>query len=132
MRFCLQPCCISRRQIVCMHIARDHLWGRFIKTLKVRHDVTEGRESFGRLEVTDMLADEDLRPHAQANAVLQMCANSQYHRKRFSQVNGHRSVTARASQHQLAAANYPHNRIVHMPDDWLVMYEEIIGDARQS
>jgi len=48
---------------------------RLVEALEVGNDAPESLESLVRLQVADVLTDEDLRPHRERDGVLQMRAD---------------------------------------------------------
>ncbi len=82
-----------------------------------------------RVQVADVLAEEDLPADGDGHAVLEMTADRQHRRQVRADQHGQRGVASGPAQHALAAARQPHHRIVAGPGDGAVVHQEDVGDA---
>ena len=71
-----------------MQIVGDGDRRGLVEAQEVGDDPLEGGQGLGRLQVADVLADEDLTPDAEGDGVLQMRAHGQNGRQRLGDSTG--------------------------------------------
>ena len=84
-----------------------------------------------RFEVAEVLADHHAAGAGQRYRRLEVRAEGKNVRRDIGDRDRAGRIAARPAQHQLAAANHPHDGIVERPDDRPVVDEKEIGDVAE-
>ncbi len=95
---------------------------------EVGDDALEGGERLGRLEVADVLREDDLAAEAEADDVLEVRADGEDRREPRGDRDGQRREAARAAQELELLAVQPGDAVVGVPLDGAVVDEEEVGE----
>ena len=119
--------CVAGGQIVRMAVACDRLGLEVVQAGQVVAHVAKGIERLDGLQVSDVLAQEDLGVIRHRHGTLEMSPNRQEWGKRSIDVHGKRGVAAGATENQLAPQDHPRHGVIHMSGNGSVVHEEEIG-----
>src|ERR1700726_157726 len=92
----------------------------------------EGSAGFQGLEITDVLAEENVLADADSNRVLEMAADGQYWRHGARDTNAEGRIAASAPQNSGAAAGEADHGIVTGPHDGTVVHQEMVSNVFQA
>ena len=115
-----------------MQIVRDGHRRGLVHLQEVGDDAFERSHRLRRLQVADVLADEDLPAHAQRHGVFQVRAYGQDCRDFIAQKHRERRIAARPAQQPGHAAHDPGHTVVDVAGDGTVVHQESIGDVAES
>ena len=79
-----------------------------------------------------MLTDKNGILNRERNTVFQMSANGNNGWQRSLKTYGQRGISTSSSHYLLSAYPYSNNRVIHMSDNWTVIYKEIIRNFSKS
>ena len=115
-----------------MEVVRDGDGRRVVEPLEVRDDAREGLERLGRLEVADVLGDEDLAPDRERDGGLHVRADAENHGEIRAHVHGQGRPAARAAQEARRPRHEARDAVVDVARDRPVVHEEEVGHLRRG
>ena len=116
-----------------MEVVRDEDGPRLVEPQEVRDDAPEGVHRLGRLEVADVLREEDLAADARAPPRVFRCApTARMTGSILGHDHGQRGIAPGAPQDAGRAGRNAHDAVVDVPLDRPVVHEEDVGQAGQT
>src|SRR5579871_988915 len=121
-----------RGGIIRMEIAGDRLRLEAIESAEIGDGALERSARLERIEIADMLAEEDVLADGDRHCVLQMPADREYRGQIAGYANPQRGVSASPAEHTRTSARKAYDRIVAGANDGAVVHQEVIGDVFQA
>ena len=103
-----------------------------VKPRQIAGHAAKCLQSERRIEVADVLTDNDLTAGGDGERVFLMCADRQQRRQRLLNRHGIGSIAASATQDHLASQDNAHDGIIDLPGDGAIVNEENVGDTGQA
>src|SRR5579871_11065 len=115
-----------------MQIA-DHGFGfETVEAAEVVNRALESTASFERVEIADVLAEENILSDGDGDRVFQMTADGEYWRQTPVHANAERGITACTPQNSRPTARETHDGVIARADDGAVVHQKMIGNIFQA
>jgi hypothetical protein len=121
-----------RRKVIRVQIMGNGNGGGFVEAQEIGNNSLKGSHRFCRFQVADVLADEDLPPHAKSNGVFKMRAHGQNGGRLAGQQHRQRRVTPRPAQKLRLVPHQPEDAIVYVALNGAIVDQKRIGDVAQA
>jgi len=110
-----------------MEVAGDQLGLEAVKPAEIVDGALEGAARLERVQVADVLADDDLTAARDGDGVLEMAAHGEHGGQFPAHADRQRRVAARPPHDALAAARDAHDGVVGRTRDRAVVSEKDVG-----
>lgn len=118
-------------EIVGMGIGRHGNRAEIVEPVQAGDDAAKGVEGLGRLQVADVLTDEDIRSDGDGDGILQVRPHRQDGRQRPREGNGERGVSPGPAEDELAPHHDAGDGVVHVSRNSAIVHQEAIGHAAE-
>jgi hypothetical protein len=125
------PVCILRGNVVGVEIAGNRVWRAIIECLEGLDHGYEGLVGSEAFKISDVLADEDLRPKRHGNGIFLMGPHGEHRGDLLMELNGKGSKSARAPENEFSACHFAHDRVVDVTQNRSIVDKKEICDSPQ-